>query len=51
MTSPTQSLVETPSRAYYREAMDVLTPAGVSQANELDYTVHNPVSIRGVFIP
>jgi hypothetical protein len=29
MTSPTQSLVETPSRAYYREAMDVLTRAHV----------------------
>jgi hypothetical protein len=29
MTAPTQSLVETPSRAYYREAMDVLNRAHV----------------------
>jgi len=28
-TSPTQSMVETPSRAFYREAMDALTRAGV----------------------
>nr|MBA3554096.1 hypothetical protein [Gemmatimonadales bacterium] len=27
--SPTHSLVETPSRAFYREAMDVLSRAGV----------------------
>ncbi len=27
--SPTQSMVETPSRAFYREAMDVLSRAGV----------------------
>jgi hypothetical protein len=31
--------------------MDVITPAGVSQANELDYTLHNPVSLQGVVIP
>jgi hypothetical protein len=31
--------------------MDVLTPAGVSQANELDYTLHNPVVLQGVTIP
>jgi glucodextranase-like protein/glycosyl hydrolase family 15 len=33
------------------KAMDVLTPSGVSQSNELDYTLHNPVVIQGVFIP
>jgi carbohydrate-binding DOMON domain-containing protein len=33
------------------KAMDVLTPAGVSQANELDYTLHNPVVLQGVTIP
>jgi carbohydrate-binding DOMON domain-containing protein len=33
------------------KAMDVITPAGVSQANELDYTLHNPVSLQGVVIP
>ena len=33
------------------KAMDVTTPAGVSQATELDYTVHQPVTIQGVFIP
>ena len=27
--SPTHSMVETPSRAFYREAMDVLSRAGV----------------------
>src|SRR5262249_2764852 len=29
MASPTQSTVETPSRAFYREAMDALNRAGV----------------------
>jgi carbohydrate-binding DOMON domain-containing protein len=33
------------------KAMDVLTPAGVSQADELDPTKHNPVVIEGVKIP
>jgi carbohydrate-binding DOMON domain-containing protein len=33
------------------KAMDVLTPTGVSQSNELDYTLHNPVVISGVAIP
>jgi glucan 1,4-alpha-glucosidase len=33
------------------KAMDVVTPAGVSQAQELDYTVNSPVTIQGVFIP
>jgi hypothetical protein len=33
------------------KAMDVLTPAGVSQADELDPTKHNPVVITGVRIP
>jgi glucoamylase len=33
------------------KAMDVLTPAGVIQANELDYTLHSPVVIAGVSIP
>jgi len=33
------------------KAMDVTTPAGVSQATELDYTVNRPVTIQGVFIP
>ena len=32
------------------KAMDVTTPAGVSQATELDYTVNQPVTIQGVFI-
>ena len=31
--------------------MDVLTPAGVSQADELDYTLHSPVVLQGVTIP
>ena len=33
------------------KAMDVLTPTGVTQSNELDYTLHNPVVISGVAIP
>jgi carbohydrate-binding DOMON domain-containing protein len=33
------------------KAMDVLTPTGVAQADELDYTVHAPVVISGVPIP
>jgi glucoamylase len=33
------------------KAMDVLTPGAVSQANELDPTLHSPVTIQGVTIP
>ena len=33
------------------KAMDVLTPSGVTQSNELDYTQHQPVTISGVAIP
>jgi carbohydrate-binding DOMON domain-containing protein len=33
------------------KAVDVLTPTGVDQADELDYTVHNPVTIAPVTIP
>jgi glucoamylase len=33
------------------KALDVITPAGVVQAQELDYTVNQPVTIQGVFIP
>ena len=33
------------------KAMDVITPPGVSQAEELDYTVNQPVTIQGVLIP
>jgi len=32
------------------KAMDVLTPAGVAQSDELDYTVHQPVTLQGVTI-
>jgi glucoamylase len=32
-------------------AMDVLTPAGISQADELDYTLHSPVTIAPVVVP
>jgi hypothetical protein len=31
--------------------MDVLTPPGVLQSNELDYTLHNPVTITDIVIP
>ena len=33
------------------KVMDVLTPPGVLQSDELDYTLHNPVTITGVTIP
>jgi carbohydrate-binding DOMON domain-containing protein len=33
------------------KALDVLTPPGVLQGNELDYTLHNPVTITDVVIP
>jgi glucoamylase len=33
------------------KAIDVLTPAGVTQANELDYTLHSPVTIAPVTVP
>src|SRR5207245_7970753 len=32
------------------KAMDVVTPAAVLQSLELEYTIHSPVSIQGVFI-
>jgi glucan 1,4-alpha-glucosidase len=33
------------------KALDVITPAGVQQSQELDYTLSNPVTLQGVFIP
>ncbi|MEO8897527.1 MAG: glucodextranase DOMON-like domain-containing protein [Candidatus Dormibacter sp.] len=33
------------------KAVDVLTLPGVLQSNELDYTLHNPVTLSGVVIP
>ena len=33
------------------KAVDVLVPAGTTQADELDYTLHNPVVIAPVTIP
>ncbi len=33
------------------KVIDVLTPPGVLQSDELDYTVHSPVTISGVTIP
>jgi glucan 1,4-alpha-glucosidase len=33
------------------KAMDVITPAGVQQSDELDYLVHSPVTLQGVVIP
>jgi hypothetical protein len=33
------------------KAMDVVTPTGVTQSDELDYTLHQPVTIAGVSIP
>jgi hypothetical protein len=31
--------------------MDVLTPGGVAQSEELDYTVHAPVVVAGMVVP
>jgi len=33
------------------KAVDVFTPNGVAQSDELDYTVHAPVVVQGVAIP
>jgi glucoamylase len=33
------------------KAIDVITPTGVSQADELDYTLHQPVVLQAVTIP
>ncbi|HEV2141861.1 MAG TPA: glucodextranase DOMON-like domain-containing protein [Candidatus Dormibacteraeota bacterium] len=33
------------------KAMDVITPPGVQQSDELDYTIHSPVVIQDVVIP
>ncbi|HKB49422.1 MAG TPA: glucodextranase DOMON-like domain-containing protein, partial [Ktedonobacterales bacterium] len=33
------------------KALDVLTPSGVSQSNELDYTLHNPVTLQDIVVP
>jgi carbohydrate-binding DOMON domain-containing protein len=33
------------------KVMDTITPSGVNQSDELDYTIHNPVVIRGVAMP
>jgi glucoamylase len=33
------------------KALDVLTPSGISQSDELDYTVHSPVTIAPVAMP
>jgi glucoamylase len=33
------------------KAIDVLTPTGVEQSDELDYTVHSPVTIAPLLIP
>jgi glucoamylase len=33
------------------KAVDVLTPAGTLQSDELDYTVHSPVTIAPVVVP
>jgi glucoamylase len=33
------------------KAVDVITPVGVLQSDELDYTLHSPVVLQGVAIP
>jgi carbohydrate-binding DOMON domain-containing protein len=33
------------------KAIDVITPPGVLQSQELDYTLFNPVTLQGVTVP
>ncbi len=33
------------------KVMDTITPAGVLQSDELDYTLHSPVVLQDVVIP
>jgi glucoamylase len=33
------------------KVLDTITPVGVLQSDELDYTVHNPVVLSGVTVP
>ena len=33
------------------KAVDVVTPAGTAQSDEIDYTVHKPVTIAPVVVP
>jgi hypothetical protein len=33
------------------KAVDVITPTGVSQSDELDYIAHTPVTVQDVTIP
>ena len=33
------------------QGVDVFTPAGTAQSDELDYTLHNPVTIAPVVMP
>ena len=50
-TTPSSDPHCTVDPATVPKAMDVLTPAGTSQADELDYTVHSPVVLQPVTIP
>ena len=33
------------------KALDVITPSGVAQSDELDYTIHTPVTLQDIVIP
>ena len=33
------------------KVLDTITPSGVLQSDELDYTVHSPVVLSGVTLP
>ena len=39
------------TRPRFPKLMDVITPAGVDQSDEVDYTLHTPVVLSGVVIP
>jgi len=49
--APSSDVHCTSDPATVPKAMDVITPSGVNQADELDYTKHNPVVLTGVTIP
>ena len=43
--------INTVGPATVPKLMDVITPPGVDQSNEVDYTTHTPVVLSGVAIP
>lgn len=48
MERPRRSVSALPGRS---DRVDVITPVGVWQSDELDYTLHNPVVLHAVTVP